>query len=104
MIKVFNSIEEAKKTVGEGNIKLFIINGKKIALAHTVNGLKAFDNACPHQKEPLNKGTITSFGEIVCALHHFRFDLRTGHEANSRCPAMKIYPVLIMDSGVYLDL
>ena len=80
MIKIFSSFEEASKSIPIGGLRLLIINGKKITLAHTDDGFYAFDNECPHQNEPLHKGTLTAFNDVVCRLHHYRFNIKTGQE------------------------
>ena len=104
MIKLFSSEEEASKAVAKGSIKLLIINEQKIGFAHTDNGFRAFDNSCPHQHEPLHKGDLTHFNEVVCPLHHYRFNLVTGQEVNNQCKEMQTYSVKITDSGVYLEI
>ena len=40
-------------------------------------GYVATDNACPHASAPLCDGAILG-GRIVCSLHLWEFDLRTG--------------------------
>jgi NAD(P)H-dependent nitrite reductase small subunit len=38
---------------------------------------RAIDNACPHASAPLCDGTVLD-GKVVCYLHCWEFDLRTG--------------------------
>jgi nitrite reductase/ring-hydroxylating ferredoxin subunit len=104
VIRIFSSIEEAHKKIPKGSIRLLIIDGRKIGLAHNTEGFYAFDNACPHQHEPLNKGIITQYNEVVCALHHYRFSLKTGIETKGRCESMNVYSVKIEDDGVFIDI
>lgn len=104
MIKIYSSFEEASKSIPIGGLRLLIINGKKIALAHIDDGFYAFDNECPHQNEPLHKGTLTAFNDVVCRLHHYRFNIKTGQEANNRCGSMTNYSIIIEESGIFIDL
>ena len=104
MIKIFSSIEEAEKTIAVGKIQLLIIDGKKIGLARFDSGFVAFDNMCPHQNEPLHKGMLTRYGEIVCPLHFYRFNSTTGQETNNRCKPLETYPVKIENDGVFIKL
>jgi nitrite reductase/ring-hydroxylating ferredoxin subunit len=104
MIKIFSSLEEASESIPKGSLRLLIIDGKKIALAHTADGFYAFDNKCPHQNEPLHKGTLTAHNEVVCHLHHYRYNLQTGREANNRCGTMNVYSLKIKNAGVFIDL
>jgi len=48
-------------------IAVFLIDGAYFAIA----------NACPHRGAPLALGLIDE-GGIICPLHHFKFDLKTG--------------------------
>jgi nitrite reductase/ring-hydroxylating ferredoxin subunit len=104
MIKLFSSLEEASKAIPLGSIKLLILDGKKIALAHTIEGFHAFENECPHQYEPLHKGRINSGNEVTCRLHEYRFNLITGKEADNRCDSMNIYPIKVQDSEFFIEL
>ncbi len=103
MVKVFSSLDEAIEVVPLQSIKLLIINGEKISIANTRAGFIAFDNACPHQNEPLSKGVITPNGDVVCALHYYRFKPKTGLESNNRCSSLKFYPVLVNEKGVFIE-
>jgi nitrite reductase/ring-hydroxylating ferredoxin subunit len=104
LVKIFSSREEASIAIPKGSLKLLILNGKKIALAHTDDGFSAFDNACPHQFEPLHKGGLNYHNQVVCRLHNYRFNIKTGQEVDERCHALNIYPVLINESGVHLNI
>jgi len=104
MIKIFSSPEEAAKAIPEGSVRLLIINGKKIAIAHTDDGFLAFANECPHQNEPLHKGRLTANNEVVCRLHHYQYNMKTGKEINNRCEPMNVYPVNITESGVFIEI
>jgi len=104
LVKVFQSETEAKNSIPVGKIQLLIINGRKLGLAHFVEGFVAFDNNCPHQNEPLHKGMLTKFGEVVCPLHFYRFDSKTGQETNNRCQPLELFPVVIDEEGLFIQL
>lgn len=104
LVKVFSSKEEAESRLAIGKIQLLVIDNKKVALARFTDGFKAFDNHCPHQYEPLHKGMLTKYGEIVCPLHYYRFSGETGQEANNRCAAVETYPVVINEEGFFLKI
>ena len=104
MIKIFSSLKEAEEKIATGKIQLIIIDGKRIALARFNDGFKAFENNCPHQNEPIHKGMLTRYGEIVCPLHYYRFNSVTGQEANNRCRPIETYPVIINSEGFFLKL
>ena len=50
---------------------------REIVVLRVGDELHAFDNACPHQGNPLVEGEV--FGDVLeCAYHGWRFDLATG--------------------------
>ena len=50
---------------------------REIVVLRVDDQLHAFDNACPHQGNPLVDGEV--LGDILeCAYHGWRFDLATG--------------------------
>ncbi len=104
LIKIFSSPEKATETVPAGTMKRLLIGERKLTLAHTARGWRAFDNLCPHQHEPLHRGTITPYQEVVCPLHHYRFDLTTGREASNRCSDLRLYKVIEKPDGLFVEI
>ena len=50
---------------------------REIVVLEVGGALHAFDNACPHQGNPLSEGEV--LGDVLeCAYHGWRFDLATG--------------------------
>jgi nitrite reductase/ring-hydroxylating ferredoxin subunit len=50
---------------------------REIVVLEVDGALHAFDNACPHQGNPLVDGEV--LGDVLeCAYHGWRFDLATG--------------------------
>jgi nitrite reductase/ring-hydroxylating ferredoxin subunit len=50
---------------------------REIAVLRVEEELYAFDNACPHEGNPLVEGEV--LGDVLeCAYHGWRFDLGTG--------------------------
>ena len=52
-------------------------DGRQILLLRVAGEIHAFDNACPHEGNPLVDGEILG-PTLTCAYHGWRFDLRTG--------------------------
>ena len=52
-------------------------DGREILLLRVAGELHAFDNACPHEGNPLVDGDVRG-DQLECAYHGWRFDLRTG--------------------------
>jgi nitrite reductase/ring-hydroxylating ferredoxin subunit len=52
-------------------------DGRQILLLRVAGEIHAFDNACPHEGNPLVDGDVLG-DQLECAYHGWRFDLRTG--------------------------
>lgn len=52
-------------------------DGRQILLIRVAGEIHAFDNACPHEGNPLVDGDVIG-DQLECAYHAWRFDLRTG--------------------------
>ena len=103
-IKLFQSLQEAEIRVPKGTMQLLIINGQHLNLIHTENGFFASGNNCPHMNEPLHKGTLNAYNEVICPLHHYRFNLITGQETNNRCAHLTLYQIQVNEAGVFIEL
>ena len=103
-VKVFQNEEQLKKAFSEKNIRVIRIGEKKVCLAMHGQTFFCFEHLCPHQMHPLDEGKITEFGEIVCPLHEYRYNLKTGTEASQRCRDLKTFKVDINDEGVFINL
>ncbi len=56
---------------------LVAADGLEIAVFRVEGEIHAFENACPHQGNPLVEGEVLG-GTLTCAYHGWRFDLETG--------------------------
>ena len=92
MTKLFSSEEEAATAVSLGKSTLLIApNGEKICLSHTKNGFFAVQNTCSHAGADLYKGFINEQNEIVCPLHSYCFNLKTGYVTRGTAIPLKVY-------------
>ncbi|KXK28380.1 MAG: ferredoxin subunit of nitrite reductase and ring-hydroxylating dioxygenase [Bacteroidetes bacterium OLB12] len=64
----------------------------------------AVSNRCTHNGESLSKGKVNFANEIVCPLHGYQFDLRTGREYQQRAADLETFPIKIEADGVYIGL
>jgi nitrite reductase (NADH) small subunit len=76
---------------GEGRV--FEVGSTRIAIFRTRQGeLFATQAECPHRAGPLADG-IVGGGRVMCPLHGFEFDLRTGDAATRQCGPLVTYVV-----------
>jgi nitrite reductase [NAD(P)H] small subunit len=79
---------------GEG--RTFEVNGFPIAVFRThTDEIFATQAACPHRGGPLADGLIGE-ASVVCPLHDWTFDLRTGVGKDCR---IETYPVRTTEDG-----
>jgi nitrite reductase/ring-hydroxylating ferredoxin subunit len=77
--------------------------GKKICLVKTAKGLFAIEEKCPHNGFSLANARCTEDGEaIVCPLHRYAFDFKTGRSRNGGGGAARVFPIEIREDAIYL--
>lgn len=82
--KLYNSLEEAEKSLRINQHKAFWADMKKVCLIRTKEGFYAIEDACPHMMTSLSKGILTKEQELECPWHKYRFDVRTGEETTGK--------------------
>lgn len=82
-------------------------SGLRIAVAHlggSETGFVAFEHLCPHAQGPIGEGKVRG-DTIVCPWHFFRFDLRTGKPVGMESVLqLRLFPVIIHDGKVCIDI
>ncbi|MCW3055614.1 MAG: Nitrite reductase small subunit, probable [Chthonomonadales bacterium] len=87
---------------GEG--RNFEVQGQRIAVFHTrIGEAFATQAECPHRVGPLADGLLGGT-TLVCPLHAWKFDLRTGESLYGNC-GLVTYPVRLSETGeIFLTL
>jgi len=101
-LTIFSTPEKMEEVLPENSVKLLKVGDKRICLARTKDGIFAVDDNCTHAKASLSKGFLNQFGEVICPLHNYRFNLKTGDCSESSCPAVKTYPIQREEGGVFI--
>jgi len=60
-----------------GAVQAVQAGGRWLAVCNDDGMFYAVDHACPHAGGPLGKGVLAD-GGLVCPVHHWPFDLKTG--------------------------
>lgn len=87
-----------------GNIKGFVIDGKKVAIANVGGKYFALEDRCSHAGSPLSSGLL--FGNIVmCITHGAQVDVTTGAPVTppAKLPVRK-YEVKVNGEDLEVDL
>ncbi len=103
-VKIFKSKAAMEQVFVERAIRVLRIGEEKLCLAKSKGNFYAFEALCPHQKQPLSEGNLNAFEEIICPLHFYRFNMKTGQEANRLCQDLKTFPLEIEAEGVYVRI
>lgn len=67
-----------ENSLNTGDKKSFEVNGTKILLINTQEGLFATQAKCPHMGAPLEKGVMVTDDIIMCKFHRAEFNIKTG--------------------------
>src|SRR5579859_5862630 len=88
---VYNLGSLERIPLGEG--RSFRVEDTAVAIFRTrKNEIFATQATCPHKGGPLADG-IVGDGKIVCPLHTYKFQLRTGDAIGHACGALTTYVV-----------
>jgi ferredoxin-nitrite reductase len=82
--------------IAEGSAKLFRSKGEEMAVFKSNGQLYGIQNICPHEGGQLCNGWIDG-GEVVCPLHGYKFDLKTG--ACSTDPKLRVKVFRLVAQG-----
>jgi ferredoxin-nitrite reductase len=82
--------------IAEGAAKLVRVKGEEMAVFKNEGKLYGIQNICPHEGGQLCKGWIEG-GEVVCPLHGYKFDLKTG--ACSTDPSLRVKVFRLVAQG-----
>src|SRR5258708_4681958 len=90
--------------VPAGEVRVFVVDDRSIALANVNGAFYAIDNVCTHDGGPLGEGRLT--GDLVeCPRHGARFDVKTGQvRAFPAVLPVRAYPVHVEGDNLSVDL
>lgn len=86
----------------EKGIALVEINGRKICITRYREQYYAFSAICPHASGRLDLGFIDVPGNIVCPVHHYRYNIRTGRDSQGDGNVLKTYPVELRSGKLWI--
>jgi nitrite reductase/ring-hydroxylating ferredoxin subunit len=81
-----------------------LAGGKKICIAHSQDGFFAVSDRCPHNGFSLGKGWCTENNTVVCPLHRYAFDLKTGRARTGLADYVNTFPVEVRPDGIYVGI
>jgi nitrite reductase/ring-hydroxylating ferredoxin subunit len=86
---------------GEGRV--VEAGGRSLALFNVDGAYYALDNSCAHRGGPLGEGELN--GTVVtCPWHGWRWDVKTGANANNPAVKMACFPVSVEAGDVFVEI
>lgn len=79
------------------------VGGRVVCLANVDGELAALDNICPHRLGPLGQGWVEGCA-VVCPLHCWAFDVKTGVAAYPDKGQVAVFPVRVEGESVLVAL
>ena len=107
MAKTFTlgtSKAQIQKMIPNSVIKKVKVGDRSIGLIQVNNLFYAFSSSCPHRGASLIEGSINGLGELICPLHHYRFDLKTGQVKSGSCGDLEVFPCELLEDGLKITL
>lgn len=102
--KIFENETEFKNYIQPNTFVVFEFKNEKICVTQNNDGYFAVQDKCPHNGASLSKGFCTKQNEIVCPLHRYSFDLKSGKATSGGAFALKTYPIEIKSNGVFIGI
>lgn len=86
-----------------GQTRLVEAEGLPVLVCHTGGRYYAISAVCPHEEGPLQDGSLV--GErVVCPVHGYDFDVRTGECRFDSDYRVVTYPVTVRGDDLYVEV
>ena len=76
-------------------------DGAAIVVIRTGDGVRAFQDRCPHAQWPISEGEMID-GILVCPGHGWQFNITTGHCLNAPAYQLRPLAVAVDNHGVHI--
>ncbi|GMQ25830.1 non-heme iron oxygenase ferredoxin subunit [Algoriphagus sp. oki45] len=99
-----NSKNDIWEMIPERKIKKVRLGDKEVAVLRLKDTVYAFEPFCPHRGASLLTAFTNAKEEIICPLHQYRFDLKTGQVKSGYCREMEVYPCSLDENGLTITI
>lgn len=89
--------------LGEGDVRAVLVGGTMLCIGRAGQGYFALNDLCPHAAGSLSEGMIDD-DQVVCPLHAYGFEIKTGHCPDDPSCSIQTYEVRIEDGELQVRL
>jgi nitrite reductase/ring-hydroxylating ferredoxin subunit len=102
----WHKIAETTEELHFGNNQLLQaeVAGKQVCIVKTSRGIAACAAKCPHAGGIMAEGFVDKSDHIICPIHRYTFNLDNGRDISGEGYYLKIYPLEVKDSGIFLGI
>jgi toluene monooxygenase system ferredoxin subunit len=86
-----------------GEMRGISVDGKRVLILRTADGVFAYEDRCAHLGVPLSQGTLAG-GVLTCSAHHYQYDAASGRGINPRGVRLTPLPVRIEAGSIAVDV
>jgi len=83
-------------------VRSIAVEGKRICLTRLHDGYFAMDDKCPHAGAPLGSGKCNEDEQVVCPIHRYKYNPRTGKGQATQGDFVDIYVTEQRNDGIYV--
>lgn len=99
-----NSKEELFNLLPNGKVKKVKLGEKEIAILRLGEEVFGFEPFCPHRGASLLNAYPNSSGELICPLHEYRFNLKSGRPMAGACRDLETYSCILGEGGLEIQI
>jgi len=89
--------------VPAGEVRVFDVGGRSVAVCNVAGAFYAIDNSCPHRGGPLGEGDLDG-AVVICPWHGWRWDVTTGANTNNPASRVPCFPVSVERGEILVEL
>lgn len=94
---------QGAESIPAGRGQAFKVEGQTLAIFNDGGAFFAIDDMCPHQGASLATGMLHA-GRVVCPLHSWVFDLKSGHCPRDSHDPVTSYTARCKDGAVEVQI
>jgi toluene monooxygenase system ferredoxin subunit len=86
-----------------GEMKGVFVEGRPIVVLNVGGQVCAYADRCAHKGVPLSTGRLID-DTLLCDVHYWLYDARTGCGINPDGVALRKYPVAVQEEAIWIDV